>query len=188
MPYNLWSLLKHDSLARCTADHVQTVAGFFLGLPLFNEGRIRHSGIKISTSDMLTLTGLIMAFVHTFAQDNPAAKAQIVVISVDAKFLPAAMVFINFVMRGPSSALVSIAGIVASHFFDFLTRIWPNFGGGRNWLETPQLLKRWCGDEAGGVRQKAYGTAFTPGSRDATSSGSSSTSWRQRGVGRRLGS
>ena len=129
-----------------------------------------------------------MAFVHTFAQDNPRAQATVFIMQIDARFLPVAMVFLNFVMRGPASAYVGIAGIVSSHFIDFLTRIWPTFGGGRNWLETPQTIRRWCRDEVGAVRHKSYGTAYTQGTREAGSAGSStSASWNSRGVGRRLG-
>lgn len=137
----------------------------------------------------------MLAFVHTVAQDNPRMKTHFVIIEIEARFLPPALLFLNFVTRGPASAISSAAGIGASHLYDFLTRIWPTFGGGRNWIVPPPAWTRWFGGDRGGVQHKAYGEAHYRSTRDdsATSSGrsgaasSAGAAWRNRGAGRRLG-
>lgn len=139
----------------------------------------------------------MLAFVHTVAQDNPRMKTQFVILEIEARFLPFALLFLNFVARGPTSALVSAAGLGSAHLFDFLTRIWPTFAGGRNWIETPIMVRRWFGDEKGGIRNMAYGQAHYRGGTQSSSSSSASSSvstqrttgsgWSSRGAGRRLG-
>ncbi|KAL8909603.1 MAG: hypothetical protein Q9207_000101 [Kuettlingeria erythrocarpa] len=50
-------------------------------------------------------------------------------------------------------------GIIAAHLYDFLTRLYPTFGGGRNYLKTPAFLRRWFGREDQHAQRRAYGTA-----------------------------
>jgi len=87
-------------------------------------------------------------------------------------------------MDGPTAAKHQLAGLVAAHAYDFLTRIWPTFGGGRNYIKTPDMVKRWFGgDVARPAQNRSYGTAF-----QARQDVPGSTGWTgQRGPGRRLG-
>ena len=69
------------------------------------------------------------------------------------------MLLMTFVMASPEAALSQATGLLAAHMYDFLTRIWPTFGGGRNYIYTPAAVKRWFGAAPGSVQQRSYGTA-----------------------------
>lgn len=108
---------------------------------------------------------------------------------------------------GYFAAMIMVTGLIAAHLFDFLTRIYPQFGGGPNLLPTPAFLSRLV--ETPRVNERAYGTAIrAPGAATAgagrapaaRTTGSSSggggggglggvlpDSWRTRGPGHRLG-
>ncbi|KAG2412668.1 hypothetical protein HFD88_010225 [Aspergillus terreus] len=140
------------------------------------------------------LHALILAFVYTFAQDNRGTKASFFVIRMPIEFLPWAMLAFTLVMHGWPAAQQEAMGIVAAHMYDFLTRLYPTFGGGRNYITTPSFVRRWftTGDRA---EYRTYGTAYRPSNPDRGSSGGSSGgwtssfqgTWSQRGPGRRLG-
>ncbi|KAI9799681.1 MAG: hypothetical protein M1825_004416 [Sarcosagium campestre] len=140
---------------------------------------------------------LIIALTYTYAQDNLNKKATIIVVTVPMAWLPYSMLLITMIRRGPDQALRDGLGIIAAHSYDFLTRIYPTFGGGRNCIRTPQAVQRWF--RAGGPRviNRSYGSAIRQSvdsqpSR-ATSNGFSSSFgggsglWGTRGSGRRLG-
>lgn len=88
-------------------------------------------------------------------------------------------------------------GLIAAHAYDFLTRIWPRFGGGRNWIEwaTPRAMWRSFSDGRTGQDRVATsmgaGTAFRAPASAAEAGGgttySSGSTWGARGQGRRLG-
>jgi Derlin-2/3 len=135
---------------------------------------------------------LILAFVYTYAQDNRGRKAMFYVIQIPVEFLPWAMLVMAFVSGGPSAVLSEAMGIVAAHLYDFLTRIYPAFGGGRNWITTPAFVRRYFGAGTPAHTSRAYGTAFRqPQPSSGSSSGGWSSSfqnpWSGRGSGRRLG-
>ena len=94
-------------------------------------------------------------------------------------------------MDGPNAAKIQCSGIVAAHLYDFLTRLYPTFGGGKNYIRTPYVFKRWFGGETPGVEAKKYGTAYRPAvsaSGQGRSTGSSlANAWSTRGQGHRLG-
>jgi Derlin-2/3 len=95
-------------------------------------------------------------------------------------------------MAGPSAAMVQATGLVAAHLHDFLTRLWPTFGGGRNLVATPGFVRRMWEPKTATVTNRAYGTSFAPAPRDSSASTGSSggvlpESWRNRGSGHRLG-
>jgi Derlin-2/3 len=91
--------------------------------------------------------------------------------------------------------MVQATGLLAAHLYDFLTRIWPTFGGGRNYIFTPQIVKKWFGARPGTVQNRGFGTAIQGGRRagDAASARAAGSStgfggaWNSRGPGRRLG-
>ncbi|QDS70080.1 hypothetical protein FKW77_004786 [Venturia effusa] len=129
------------------------------------------------------LQPLILAFAYTFSQDNPNTNITIYILTFPAKYLPAALVFLTFVMDGPAPAKAQLTGLVAAHAYDFLTRIWPTFGGGRNYIKTPNMVKRWFSSNTPQPLVRGYGTAL-----NARQAPPASAGWTgQRGPGRRLG-
>ena len=106
-------------------------------------------------------------------------------------WLPWALLGLSFIMAGPDVVLYEVTGLLAAHLYDFLTRLWPTFGGGRNRLQTPAFVKAWFGADRRGTTTRGYGTAFRPGAQtpsQGSSTGFSFTSsWNSRGQGRRLG-
>jgi len=132
---------------------------------------------------MMLLSALILSLAYTFSQDNPNSNVTIFVLSFPAKYLPYALLFITLVSAGPVAAKVQASGLVAAHMYDFLTRIWPTFGNGRNYITTPVFVKRWFAPDTGTASARSYGTAFNP-----RQNVPSSNAWTgQRGPGRRLG-
>ncbi|GAB1212050.1 hypothetical protein ATERTT37_001177 [Aspergillus terreus] len=133
-------------------------------------------------------------FVASVILDNRGTKASFFVIRMPIEFLPWAMLAFTLVMHGWPAAQQEAMGIVAAHMYDFLTRLYPTFGGGRNYITTPSFVRRWftTGDRA---EYRTYGTAYRPSNPDRGSSGGSSGgwtssfqgTWSQRGPGRRLG-
>jgi len=126
---------------------------------------------------------LILALAYTFSQDNPEANVTIFILTFPAKYLPYALLFITLVSSGPHGAKLQLTGLLAAHLYDFLTRIWPTFGGGNNWLPTPLFVKRWFTPVGGREQERSYGTAVPP-RQDVPSNNAWSN---QRGPGRRLG-
>jgi Derlin-2/3 len=120
-------------------------------------------------------------------------KATFFVITIPAQWMPYAMLLMTFVMAGPGAAKIQATGLVAAHLHDFLTRIWPTFGGGRNLVPTPEFIKRRYQTTQPTVTSRPYGTAFAQPQRadSGPASGSSAgvlpESWRNRGSGHRLG-
>ena len=144
----------------------KTTAGYLLGSPIFTSA-------------------LLLAFVYTFAQDNRGQKAHFVILQIPVEFLPWAMLTLTLIMGGLPGALQQGTGIVAAHTYDFLTRLYPAFQGGRNYLQTPAAIQRLFGSEQATVTNKGFGTAIRPG-QPAAQQGS--TAWTSgRGQGRRLG-
>ena len=101
------------------------------------------------------------------------------------------MLLMTLVMAGPGAAKIQATGLVAAHLYDFLTRLYPTFGGGANLIPTPAFVKRMWQTTVPAVDNRAYGTAFTPAQRSAASGSSAGgvlpESWRDRGSGHRLG-
>ena len=129
---------------------------------------------------------LIIAIAYTYSQDNRGRKIKFFIISMDVKWLPYAMLFLNFILNGMPSTQVQAMGIPAAHLYDFLTRLWPTFGGGRNLLPTPAFVSRWFGGASGSDRiiVKKHATVYRP---PPTTTSSFSGGWGSRGQGRRLG-
>lgn len=147
------------------------------------------------------LSSLTLALAYTYAQENPNRQLSYFIITFSAKYLPYAMLAMTFVMASPEAALHQSTGLIAAHLYEFLTKIWPEYGGGRKLINTPAFVARWFTRDAGIASQRSYGTAFTgtprtvgqqqgqSGSGGGWASGFSqgSGSWNSRGAGRRLG-
>lgn len=100
---------------------------------------------------------------------------------------------LSSLLMNPAVIPLQITGILAAHWHDFMTRLWPEFGGGSSLLPTPAFLSRFV--ETPRVFRREYGTAIRPGS-GAPSTGRTTgastgsvlpDSWRTRGSGHRLG-
>jgi Derlin-2/3 len=141
-------------------------------------------------SGPMLLQPLILALTYTWSQENPNANVTIFVLTFPAKYLPYVMLFITAVSGGIQGVYVQLSGLLAAHLFDFLTRIWPTFGGGRNMVPTPQFVKRWFTPANARVQQRGYGTAVHPAG-PSTAGGAAAAAregWTDtRGPGRRLG-
>ena len=122
------------------------------------------------------------------------------VVTFSAKWLPLAMLAMTCVMASPYMALVQATGLFAAHAYDFLTKIWPEHGGGQRYITTPVFVQKWFAPLAGTATQRGAGTAYNvrPASgtqnipqRQAGSSGGWASGfgggWGERGPGRRLG-
>jgi Derlin-2/3 len=131
----------------------------------------------------MLLSALILGLTYTFSQDNPNANVTLFVLTFPAKYLPYVMAFITLVSAGPRQAQIQLSGLLAAHLYDFLTRIWPTFGGGREWITTPLVVKRWFNPDSSDVQTRVYGTAIQPRQNVPRDNAWSN----QRGPGRRLG-
>lgn len=146
----------------------------------------------------ILLSPLTMAFVYTFSQTNRGTKTRFWFIDIPVVFLPYAMLLVTMVSNGWDAALVESTGILAAHTYDFLTRIYPTFGGGRNFITVPGFLERYFTEHDPNSGYRGYGTASRaprPAGQPSSASASGSTwgswtsssSWNGRGAGRRLG-
>ncbi|KAL2076149.1 hypothetical protein VTL71DRAFT_1092 [Oculimacula yallundae] len=155
------------------------VCSVILGLNLFVTGGV------------VFLSALILAMCYTCTQDARGQKATFIVVQIPAQFIPYAMLLMTLVMSGVPAAKIQGTGLVAAHLYDFLTRLYPTFGGGRNLVPTPAFVKRMWQTTAPEIGNRSYGTAFAPAQRAAASGSATGgvlpESWRDRGSGHRLG-
>ncbi|KAK5112685.1 hypothetical protein LTR85_011196 [Meristemomyces frigidus] len=149
---------------------------------------------------IMLLSPLTLALAYTYAQENPDRQLSYFIVTFSAKWLPYAMLAGTFVMSSPQEALLQATGLVAAHAYDFVTKIWPEHGGGQRYLVTPQIVQRWFAQPGGIPQQRAFGTAYTgraaatqnvpqqqAGGGGGWASGFSGGNWGNRGQGRRLG-
>ncbi|TAQ86286.1 hypothetical protein B7494_g5395 [Chlorociboria aeruginascens] len=140
------------------------------------------------TGGMIFTSALVLAFTYTAMQDARGQKANFFVITIPAQWTPYAMLLMTFMMAGPDEAKIQGTGLIAAHLHDFLTRIWPTFGGGRNLVPTPGFVTRMFQKTQATVADRTYGTAFTPAQRaSASASGAAAggvlpETWRNRGI------
>lgn len=157
------------------------VSSIILGLNVFFIGGVIYT------------SALVLALAYTSSQDDRGQKASFYFITIPAVWVPYAMLLINLVMSGPEGAKIQASGFLAAHLHDFLTRLWPTFGGGRNLVPTPKFLNRLWELKHGASSQKPKNTTFTTKVlRNAEPLSSSSydvlpKSWKNRGSGHRLG-
>ncbi|KAK3326472.1 Der1-like family-domain-containing protein [Apodospora peruviana] len=139
------------------------------------------------------LQALLLALCYTSVQDQRGMKANFFFFQVPAQTVPYCMILVGMLSsQSPAAVPTQLSGIVAAHLYDFLTRLWPEFGGGPNLLPAPGFLSRLVTTPR--VFQREYGTAIrggggqTSGSSTGASAGSVlPDSWKTRGSGHRLG-
>jgi len=139
-----------------------------------------------------------MAFVYSYSQLNRGQRARFFFIDIPVVVLPYAMLLVTMVVKGWYGALVESMGILAAHLYNFLTHIYPVYGGGRNFITVPGFLERYFTRHTADSGNRGYGTAVRaprssePSGSSGSTSGSSwgwasSNTWKGRGAGRRLG-
>ncbi|TVY67402.1 Derlin-1 [Lachnellula suecica] len=139
------------------------------------------------TGAYLFTSALVLAFAYTSSQDDRGMKTTFYIMQIPAPWMPFAMLLVIFIMESPQQALIAATGIIAAHLHDFLTRLWPEFGGGRNLLPTPAFIKRLFQTRTTTTTRKAYGTSVAPPEQSGSSNSVLPESWRARGSGHRLG-
>jgi Derlin-2/3 len=86
------------------------------------------------------LSALTLALAYTFGQENPNRQLSYFIVTFSAKYLPYSMLAMTFVMASPQAALHQATGLIAAHLYEFLTKIWPEHGGGRKLINTPAFV------------------------------------------------
>ncbi|TPX09674.1 uncharacterized protein E0L32_009147 [Thyridium curvatum] len=133
------------------------------------------------------LQGLILALAYTGTQDQRGVKVNYFFVTIPAQLIPYTMMLMTILTQGPGAVPIQLAGLFSAHMYDFLSRIWPEFGGGTNWIATPAFITRLAGSTAR-IQERTFGTAIRPtGSGSGAGSGPLPDSWRTRGKGQRLG-
>ncbi|KAK2602207.1 hypothetical protein N8I77_008758 [Diaporthe amygdali] len=136
------------------------------------------------------LQAMILAMAYTATQDQRGQKAGFFFFTVPAQLVPLCMMGATLLMAGPHAMLLQLTGLVAAHLHDFLTRLWPEFCGGTNWIPTPAFFShlvttpRFMRREYGTAIRAPQGTGSTTG---AQGRGPLPDSWKTRGSGHRLG-
>ena len=109
------------------------------------------------------------------------------------------MILVSMVAYGYYAAVLQAFGLLAAHLYDFLTRLWPEFGGGQNLAPTPAFLSRIVAVPFQRVEARSsFGTVFRGANRGGGAAGGSGSStgtgtgvlpdsWKTRGKGNRLG-
>lgn len=142
------------------------------------------------------LQPFILALAYIYGQDNSNLRITFYIITFRAKYLPYCMLAMTFVTDSPEAALQQATGLFAAHLYDFLTRLWPTYGGGSNMIRTPQIVRGLFTKPVGAGTQRAFGTAFQgrpvggqapAGRTGGWTSGFNTGTWGGRGGGRRLG-
>ncbi|KIH90856.1 Derlin-2/3 [Sporothrix brasiliensis 5110] len=137
------------------------------------------------------LQGLILGLAYTCTQDQRGQKANFFFITIPAQLVPYSMMLVSLLVAGPQVALLQLCGLVAAHLYDFLTRLWPEFGGGSNLLPTPAFMSRLI-STPGRVQDHGFGHSFRPPTESGSATGASTggllpDAWKTRGKGNRLG-
>ncbi|KAI9149216.1 Derlin-2 [Paramyrothecium foliicola] len=158
------------------------VGGTVLGINYF---------VDISFFMVHALDALILALCYTVTQDQRGVKATFYFVTIPAQLTPYCMILMNIFFGGPQRIVVQLEGLVAAHLYDFLTRLWPEFGGGVNLIPAPAFLSRLV--QTPRLLRRDYGTAFRAGNNASSgqstgaSAGPLPDAWRTRGKGQRLG-
>ncbi|KAK2004485.1 Der1-like family protein [Colletotrichum falcatum] len=145
------------------------------------------------------LPGLIIALCRTVTQDQRGMKSNFYIVTIPAQLTPFCIMLMTLLDpngKGYYIFLTQLQGLIAAHLYDFLSRLWPEFSGGRNLIPTPAFLSRLA--QTPRFYQRGYGTAVRGGGGASAQTSGSSTgvsqggvvlpdSWRTRGPGQRLG-
>lgn len=141
-----------------------------------------------------TLThGLNVALTYTATQQQQGRQVNHIFIPFrfPAPLTPYAMILINLLVGDRSEFYLGMYGLVAAHLWEFLTRIYPELGGGPSILKTPKFMASLVRMGEGRRRQYFSSSGTTGGNGADAASGSGSSplpdSWKTKGGGRHLG-
>lgn len=87
-------------------------------------------------------SALVLAFAYTSTQDDRGMKTVFIIAEIPVQWIPYAMLLMTYVVAGSRTTMIEGTGLIAAHLHDFLTHLWPKFGGGRNLLPTPDIFKQ----------------------------------------------
>lgn len=173
-------------------------AGVWLGMYIFLPGKMDNfPWSHILNSNIHPITVLNVAFAYTYGQVNRGQQVTFIVVPMRVEIVPWAMLGLTVIMSGWEMAFVLFMGLVAAHLFEFLTQLYPQYGGGRNYIVTPNFVRRWFRAPVSQGIGRSYGRVFNSNTgpseapRGTTSSvapGLQGGGWNSRGPGRRLGS
>jgi Derlin-2/3 len=130
------------------------------------------------------LPALLIAICYTATQDQRGQTAHFYVVTIPAQLMPYALLLLNL-LNGWMMVYLGLCGLLAAHFHDFCTRLYPEFGGGPNLLPTPWFISWLISTPR--VSNTSYGSSYVPPRDDKPRSGPLPDSWRSAGPGRRLG-
>ncbi|KAJ5888902.1 hypothetical protein N7495_008943 [Penicillium taxi] len=191
--FDLYFLYHYGTALETSSPRFSQPGDFFIFVMFVAFNLMLTAGFLVG--NMIFTSPLIMSFIYIYAQDNRGRKTSFWFIQIPVEMLPWAMLVVTLVLAGPAAVLSDAMGIVAAHLYDFLTRIYPTFGGGQNFIYTPAPVRRFLTKytpNAGTTRP--YGSAFNPRTSQpppSSSSGGWTSSiqnpWSSRGAGRRLG-
>lgn len=122
---------------------------------------------------------LALAFITSSTWDSWDQPVTLIVVKMPSQYLPYAFLLLALIMGSPQSAYVQATGVVAAHFYDLQTGLYPNSGIKRNLVSTPKWLKKMIGTQS--VVERPYGTVFVPG--PAQSAWGLDMSWKRFGPG-----
>ncbi|KAL1895210.1 hypothetical protein Sste5346_005355 [Sporothrix stenoceras] len=188
-PYFLYSYLSQLEVGNARFARREDLIWYLSFIMLF----VLFLDWLISLGSIWHLQALILALAYTCTQDQRGIKANFFFVDIPAQLVPYSMMLVSLIMHGPGMLYLQLCGLFAAHMYDFLTRLWPEFGGGRNLLPTPAFMSRLV-PSPGRVEDHGFGRAFRPPrANDTGSSTGASTggvlpdSWKTRGKGNRLG-
>jgi len=186
--YNYTSQIEHSNPKFRTKEDVVWYLMFVAGVL-----HVINFAVFGSSYGVLT-PGLIMALCYSATQDLRGQKTTLYFFTIPAQTMPYALLLLSLILDGPYYFMLELAGLLAAHLHDFLSRLYPEFGGGPNLISTPGFLSRLV--QTPRIFRRDYGTAIRPPQagasargtgNDASSGGVLPESWRTRGPGRRLG-
>ncbi|WPG98925.1 DER1-domain-containing protein [Acrodontium crateriforme] len=192
-PYFLYTyslaLEKSGSKFRTSSDYsvfivfvwaiIMPLAGLWLGWPFL-------------------MSSFLMALAYTYAQEDPNRQVNYFIVTLSAKYIIYAQLIVTCIATGGYyHAFVQATGIPAAHLYLFLTKYWPEYGGGTHWIFTPNFLRQYLDAPAGTGVNRGAGTAFPARNAGGAQAGrgggwtsafsAGGGTWNQRGPGRRLG-
>lgn len=138
---------------------------------------------------------LIVALTYTATQQQQGLQVNLMFIPMPAPLTPYAMIGFSLLMGGVDDVFLGIYGLVAAHLYEFLSRIYPQLGGGPNLVKTPKFMTRLVravearlqAVSRAGAAGVAGASDYASGSSTGAESGPLPDAWKTRGAGRRLG-
>ena len=137
------------------------------------------------------LPALLIAMAYTVTQDQVGMQANFYFVTIPAQLTPYLMMAISLLFPGGVYMMFfQMEGLVAAHMYRFLTKIWPEIGGGKDLIPTPRFMTTLWGIMSGTrpvTGRAAPASGGSSGSSTGVNRGPLPDSWRSRGPGHRLG-